>query len=772
MDNTVLTLLRKAATNKSEYLDLSGKSLTAAPPELWQLSFLKRLNLGNNRIKDLPAQIGQLQNLTRLDLNSNELSGLPPQLMELKGLTALDLRSNRFTKLPDVLARLASLEIVFLEGNLLDIPPEILSTLSPARILNYYSTHRFGKKRALNEAKVLVVGQGSVGKTSLVKQITQRVFNPDEHKTEGIDIHKWIVPIKSTQQVKLNVWDFGGQEIMHATHQFFLTKRSLYLLVVDTRLSAEENRIEYWLKIIKSFSRDSPVIVVGNKVDQQQLDVDQRGLLAKYSNIKAFLSTSCKTGEGIAHLRSAVATEIGKLDHINDQLLISWFAVKTRLENLREDYIPYQEYVRLCKSEKITDELSQSTLIGFLHDLGIVLNFRDDPRLEDTNILNPEWVTSGVYKILNSPLLFFSKGILQRETLTDILDPQKYPRGKHLFIMDMMRKFELCFEFEGFRDERFLIPDLLQREEVYTGEWEDALDFQYHYSVLPSSIISRFIVRLHPYIHKNTMWRTGVVLSTEQCRALVKADLEDRKIMISIVGPEVFRRQFLDRIRSNFDGIHRTIPGLLVEEKVPVPGHPEIPPVDYKHLLVLESHGIREWIPEGMVKPIDVKKLLEGIEYERARQQGQYPYRELNPKVKRNSSSLVQFPRELSDNKAQERSAVQALTIIKDTLDTNSEKFGQRCVFASLILLLALNVTLALLTRKLGWSKMEPWTYFLGVGAVIVAYGYFAISMREFSPRAMYEQLVDMKRMRNYRLAAFDLKNYEKLIQQDQDREM
>lgn len=54
---------------------------------------------------------------------------------------------------------------------------------------------------------------------------------------------------------------------MHATHQFFLTKRSLYLLVLDARSSEEQNRLEYWLKIIGSFGGESPVIVVGNKLD-------------------------------------------------------------------------------------------------------------------------------------------------------------------------------------------------------------------------------------------------------------------------------------------------------------------------------------------------------------------------------------------------------------------------------------------------------------------------------------------------------------------------
>ena len=154
----------------------------------------------------------------------------------------------------------------------------------------------------------------------------------------------------------------------------------------------------------------------------------------------------------------------------------------------------------MCQTEGVTDGLSQRTLIGLLHDLGIVLNFRDDPRLEDTNILNPEWVTNGVYRILNSHELFQSGGVLELEMINRILGSHEYPSDKHLFIMDMMRKFELCFAFEDFPNHRFLIPDLLSKEEPYTGEWADTLTFQYHYDVLPGSIVSRFIVRMHPAI--------------------------------------------------------------------------------------------------------------------------------------------------------------------------------------------------------------------------------------------------------------------------------
>ena len=89
---------------------------------------------------------------------------------------------------------------------------------------------------------MLIVGQGSVGKTSLVRRLTKNDFDLNEIKTEGITIDHWQINSqfeseKPQSKIAINAWDFGGQEIMHATHQFFLTKRSLYLLVLDSRLT-------------------------------------------------------------------------------------------------------------------------------------------------------------------------------------------------------------------------------------------------------------------------------------------------------------------------------------------------------------------------------------------------------------------------------------------------------------------------------------------------------------------------------------------------------
>lgn len=87
-----------------------------------------------------------------------------------------------------------------------------------------------------------------------------------------------------------------------------------------------------------------------------------------------------------------------------------------------------------------------------------------------------------------------------------------------------MKKFKLCYEIE--HDTPLLIPDLLPKEEPFTGKWNDVLAFQYHYNVLPTFIISRFSVRMNAFLLK-TVWRSGVVRKNGGNAA---ADIEERKI--------------------------------------------------------------------------------------------------------------------------------------------------------------------------------------------------------------------------------------------------
>jgi small GTP-binding protein len=503
----------------------------------------------------------------------------------------------------------------------LHIPAEVRYFDSPEAINSYFSQ----KKRALHEAKTLFVGQGSVGKTSLIQRITKNKFDLLQQKTDGISIKHWQVYDYShsenkTPEIKLNLWDFGGQEIMHATHQFFLTKRSLYVLVLDSRLTQEENRVEYWLKVIQSFGTQSPVLIVGNKVDQHPLDIDRTGLKRKYPNIVDILETSAATGTGIKELKEAITEQVNSLPHVRDLLPETWFTVKTKLEGLGqgENFITHDKYLELCAENEVSDETSQRTLIGFLHDLGVVLHFQDDPRLESLGILNPQWVTNGVYKILNSHELFKNNGVLERAILNEILDTPEYPANKRLFIVDMMRKFELCYDLVT--DQKFLVPDLLPKDEPELS-FNGIPAFEYAYPVLPSSVITRFIVRMNQKIDDGFVWRTGVLLKIGENKALVKADIEDKKITIAIDGLEHTRRDALSAIRYQLGEIHESIRGLNPQKRVPVPNAPLAEPLKYEYLLKLERAGQETHLVENGddLITVNVRQMLSGVESEAQR---------------------------------------------------------------------------------------------------------------------------------------------------------
>ncbi len=377
------------------------------------------------------------------------------------------------------------------------------------------------------------------------------------------------------------------------------------------------------LKIIQSFGGESPVLIIGNKIDQHPLDIDRTGLRKKYSNIIGIIETSAATGAGIEELKAAITEQVNNLPHVRDLLPETWFTVKTKLEEMGKgtNFISHDDYDKLCDNNDVHDETSQHTLIGFLHDLGVILYFQDDPRLESLGILNPQWVTNGVYKILNSPILFQNRGVLTVSMLDEILNLPEYPRGKRLFIVDMMKKFELCYDIES--DRRFLVPDLLPKDEPATGDQQNSLAFQYHYSVLPSSVITRFIVRMNEFIDE-LVWRSGVALKEGGSTALVKADIEERKAYIWVGGEEHRRHDFLSKIRGQFDAIHKTISKLEVKEMVPVPGHPEAEPVDYDLLLQMDHNNVEVYpvLSNGKMIIVKVREMLNGVVRQEDRQRG------------------------------------------------------------------------------------------------------------------------------------------------------
>jgi internalin A len=608
-------------------LCLSNNEIREIPVAIGQLSNLSMLYLSGNLIREIPVAIGQLSSLSELYLIGNLIKEIPAAIGQLSNLSMLYLRHNQISEIPEFIEALPKLQALDLRWNPVPIFPELLgseelweSPGSPQDLFAYLRQLRSGEVLPLNEAKVLLVGEAEVGKTCVRRSLRGEPYDPTEPQTDGLEIIPWQIHVNA-KDIRLNLWDFGGQDIYHATHQFFLTKRSLYLLVADCRASEDKNNLEYWLKLIASFGGDAPVIIIGNKSDEQPLDLNRSALQKKYPNIKAILETSCSTGKGITELRQAISSEIAKLKEVYDLLPLSWFIVKDQLENMAEDIITEGRYATICAAQNITAEKDQKQLLGLLHNLGTVLNFDDHPILKSTNILNPHWVTEGIYALLSDDTLKkVTKGILTYPDLTRILDPQKYPADRHYCLTALMSEFQLCFPVADYPTPTFLIPGILPKEEppnINLGS--DTLNFQYHYRVLPNSIIARFIVLSHEKIHKSTYWRSGVMLAYQEGPeirnlACITSDPIDHKIFITINGHESSKRSFLALIRDTFTKIHRSFKNLELTEWVPVPGHPAADPLDYQELLGLEAMGERTIKIGKLRKTFDLRELLDGYE--------------------------------------------------------------------------------------------------------------------------------------------------------------
>jgi internalin A len=603
-------------------LDLRNNGLTIVPPEITNLPNVTDLYLDINQLTTLPPEIGKLTNLSRLSLGENQLTSLPPEIAHLTKLDYLDLYRNQLTSLPPEITKLTNLAVIDLRENHLPISPE---TLVKSRDVKAIFAAIAGLKSGerLNEAKMLVLGDGKVGKSSVVEQLIYGTFDPHRETTLGVEINDEMKVVQSEvkgegEPIKLNIWDFGGQEIQHSTHQFFLTTRSLYLLVVDARKGDQINTIEYWLKLIESFGADSPILIIINQIDQlkgqRPLNLDRKALQEKY-NIRGFVETSCPNpAVGIEELKAAIAREVEQLKHVHDIWPREWSAIRQRLREMKKDYIPVETYEEICAEERLNDLDLRESLLGLLHDLGIVIRFPGD-----TQVLNPRWVTQGVYGLLTSARLVKQQGQFYVQDVGEILvglpdASSRYPSHTHERLIKVMKHFELCFEFTD-RPGHYLIPRHLHDNELDIP-WDDtgALKFQYHYETLPDAIISRFIVRMNQYITKQYYWKNGVFLHSGEHRAKVKADQVDRKIFISIVGKEQTRRAFLAVIRSAFEEINGNFK-IEIKRMIPLPDYPDIL-VSYDELIVYENnHKLTYFVAtRGVEKDYEVRHLLDGIE--------------------------------------------------------------------------------------------------------------------------------------------------------------
>jgi internalin A len=311
-------------------MSVSGNRLTSLPPEIGQLSRLTELYLYDNQLTSVPSEIGLLSRLAKLDLDHNQLKSVPPEVGRLAKLTELNLQMNALTALPDELSNLRKLTWLFLHDNPgLKLSPDVLggdiresadNWASPQSILDFYFSREADTAFPLDEVKMILVGRGGAGKTCTVRSLLGEPFNDDEESTSGIALSDWIMEDCKKGPVTAHVWDFAGQVMTHALHQFFFSVRSVYVLVLTGRENSEREDAEYWLRLIKAFGTDEhgegpPVIVALNKWDLTgcRPKVDRGALQERYPFIRRFIQLDCESGTGVKQLKAALTKEVDQL---------------------------------------------------------------------------------------------------------------------------------------------------------------------------------------------------------------------------------------------------------------------------------------------------------------------------------------------------------------------------------------------------------------------------------------------------------------------------
>lgn len=229
-----------------------------------------------------------LSGLQTLDCSFTSVSDLSP-LSVLSGLQTLDCSTASVSDLSP-LSELPGLLSLYLHGvEIPGIPPAGVLSQAPYdncldRLRVHWADLAAGAE-AVPAVKLLLLGNGRVGKTQIARHLAGQPFEADSVSTHGIRIGR--VDLDGEPAVRLHVWDFGGQDIYHGAHALFLSNPALLAVVwareVEDSESHEYGGLEfrnqplpYWLAVAHHQGhRHSPRLVVQTRCDRKDRNANR-----------------------------------------------------------------------------------------------------------------------------------------------------------------------------------------------------------------------------------------------------------------------------------------------------------------------------------------------------------------------------------------------------------------------------------------------------------------------------------------------------------------
>ena len=501
-------------------LDLQWNKLREIPPSLLELPSLNELNLSQNNLVNIPdvpewsaslvvlnLSYNRLSNLSNsavaptlknLNISNNRFRSVPHCVCSFISLTTLNIANNsEIVSLPSELGRLKDLYNLNLEGlNDLNDPPKIVRATTKDCI--QYLSSRLRSARGHYHMKLMLVGKQAMGKTTLVARLHNNNKEIGNKSTVGVDVSEWkYTPAYNKKTFHFSIWDFAGQEEYYATHQCFLSKHSLYLLVWNvTEGDAGIVDLKLWLNNISARAPNSHIIIVGTFLDKVS-EEDRR--LKKLADL---LQKVAELAEQYHRLVVFKVTVVGLKDHIENvnklkddiynaaaeykvnnrcimgqQIPSSYHALDNRLstihrlvkEGKHEPIMHTAEFKKMVEDLHLVDIQDNDelhTVTCFLHDIGALLHYDDRKHnLDDLYFVDPCWLCDLMSTVVTikerNP--FVKQGILRSKNIPLLFKDKRFPYDYFKEYLTLLNRFEIALPLD--KDyKRVLIPSMLPKK--------------------------------------------------------------------------------------------------------------------------------------------------------------------------------------------------------------------------------------------------------------------------------------------------------------------
>jgi hypothetical protein len=532
------------------------------PEEINGLNSLEVLYAYSNLLTALPPEIGALTNLRSLVVFDNNLATLPPELGKLRKLAELDVGYNRLEVLPSEISDLPALEELMLKGN--PLPQSYFDALEQGLDgFRAFISSLKEQTRRLFEAKLLVTGEGRVGKSwalAALRRTDPHKAVGDANTTWGIDRGelKLAHPELESEEIILNTWDFGGQEIYRVTHQFFFSQDAIYLLVWNPRAGADQCRVREWLRTVALRTgtmaaeggevprpRARVILVATHAQDAGGAYLPDYGRARLEPELQAMIvdeiAIDSEQGFNIDALRAMIARHAATLPEIGQPVNERWAKAREAVLTLRKKspWIDFDKFSEVCAKYEVRDLAELKSLAWtYLHSLGRAVWYGDGsegaPRPEEavlanTIVLDAVWLSRAFVQVLEDEPTKAAGGMLDHNRFPKIWTDHdragwfRYKPHEYEILKQVMRRFDVALPTRESAGHRSLVPQLVPVDSPALP-WRDAaqapgsrtirLSCQLDYEAI--GLAPRLIAATEPWhVYENGVglfWEGGVFL--------------------------------------------------------------------------------------------------------------------------------------------------------------------------------------------------------------------------------------------------------------------